>query len=78
VLFCAAYDRLESRRAVLTMSSGAPAERPFGQQARAPSYLISCSHASPEGGCGAELGRHGAMKPAGRVRECRDIGAVNT
>ena len=35
---------------------------------RKPSCLISCSHASPEGGCGALVGRQGAMKPAGRAR----------
>jgi hypothetical protein len=32
--------------------------------------LISCSHCSPEGGCGAWMGRHGAMNPAGRARGC--------
>jgi hypothetical protein len=26
--------------------------------------LISCNHRAPEGGCGADVGRHGAMKPA--------------
>jgi hypothetical protein len=31
--------------------------------------LISCSHGSPEGGCGLVVGRHGATKPAGRTRE---------
>jgi hypothetical protein len=36
---------------------------------RKPSCLISCSHSSPDGGCGADVGRHGAMKPAGRTRE---------
>jgi hypothetical protein len=40
---------------------------------RKPSCLISCNHASPEGGCGAEVGRQGAMKPAGRVREGKSI-----
>jgi hypothetical protein len=35
---------------------------------RKPSCLISCSHSSPEGGRGADLGRHSAMKPAGRAR----------
>src|SRR6202521_5590167 len=35
---------------------------------RKPSCLISCSHCSPEGGCGALMGRHGAMRPAGRAR----------
>jgi hypothetical protein len=40
---------------------------------RKPSCLISCSHASPDGGCGAEVGRHGAMKPAGRAREGNGI-----
>src|SRR5207245_2686430 len=33
-----------------------------------PVCLISCSHRSPEGGCGAGEGRHGAMKPADRAR----------
>jgi hypothetical protein len=33
-----------------------------------PVCLISCSHRSPEGGCGAGEGRHGAMKPAERAR----------
>jgi hypothetical protein len=36
--------------------------------------LISCSHSSPEGGRGAEVGRHGAMKPAGRALEGKDMG----
>jgi hypothetical protein len=35
---------------------------------------ISCSHSSPDGGCGADVGRHGAMKPAGRVRGCESMG----
>jgi hypothetical protein len=30
--------------------------------------LISCSQTAPEGGCGADEGRQGAMKPAGKVR----------
>src|SRR5260221_11529065 len=34
---------------------------------RNPSCLISCSHASPVGGFGALVGRHGGMKPDGRV-----------
>jgi hypothetical protein len=38
------------------------------------SCLISCNHSSPEGACGAELGRHGAMNPAGRVRGCESMG----
>ena len=38
-----------------------------------PSCLISCSHSSPEGACGAELGGHGAMKPAGRARGRNDM-----
>ena len=33
-----------------------------------PSYLISCSHRSPEGGFGPDEGRHGGMNPTGRVR----------
>src|ERR1700738_3486832 len=50
---------------------------------RKPSCLISCNHSAPEGGCGALIGRHGEMKPAGRVRGCSDMGcylepAVNT
>jgi hypothetical protein len=36
---------------------------------RKPSCLISCSQPSPEGGHGADVGRHGAIKPAGRARE---------
>jgi hypothetical protein len=32
------------------------------------SNFILCMDA-PEGGCGADVGRHGAMKPAGRGRE---------
>jgi hypothetical protein len=40
---------------------------------RKPLCLISCSHASPEGGWGALVGRHGAMKPAGKARECRGM-----
>src|SRR3974390_1069397 len=40
---------------------------------RKPSCLISCSHSSPDGGCEAELGRHGAMKPAGRARGCESM-----
>jgi hypothetical protein len=35
---------------------------------RKPSCLISCSHTVPAGGRGALVGRHGAMKPSGRVR----------
>ena len=35
---------------------------------RYPSCLPSCSHSSPVGGCGADVGRHGAMKPDGSVR----------
>ena len=35
--------------------------------------VLNCSHSSPEGACGAELGRHGAMNPAGRIRGCKDI-----
>jgi hypothetical protein len=30
--------------------------------------LVSCSHKSPEGNLSVFVGRHGAMKPAGRVR----------
>ena len=41
---------------------------------RKPSCLISCSQSSPLGGCGAEVGRHGAMKPAGRVRGGESMG----
>jgi hypothetical protein len=33
---------------------------------RKPSCLISCIHASPLGGCGALVGRHGGTKPRGR------------
>jgi hypothetical protein len=33
-----------------------------------PSCLISCSHRSPEGSLSVLVGRHGAMKPAGKVR----------
>src|SRR5262249_24072215 len=33
-----------------------------------PSCLISCSHAPPDGSVWALVGRHGAMKPLGRVR----------
>jgi hypothetical protein len=33
-----------------------------------PSCLISCSHRPPEGSVSALVGRHGAIKPAGRVR----------
>ena len=33
-----------------------------------PSCLISCSQPSPEGGRGAGVGRHGAMKPGGKGR----------
>src|SRR5262249_18264671 len=39
---------------------------------RNPSCLISCSHCSPEGGCGTLMGRHGAMNPAGRARDNMD------
>src|SRR5262245_33095408 len=35
---------------------------------RKPSNLISCSHSVPED-VGALLGRHGGMKPAGKVRD---------
>jgi hypothetical protein len=44
---------------------------------RKPSCLISCSHSSPEGGCGAGEGRHGAMKPASRARERNDMLGVS-
>jgi hypothetical protein len=40
-----------------------------------PSCLISCSHRSPEGGWAADVGRHGAMKPAGRARGRNDMAA---
>ncbi len=40
---------------------------------RKPSCLISCTQCSPEGGCGADVGRHGAMKPGGRVRGRKDM-----
>jgi hypothetical protein len=40
------------------------------------SCLISCSHSGPEGGCWALVGRHGAMKPAGRVRLVNTADAV--
>jgi len=36
--------------------------------------VLNCSHSSPEGACGAELGRHGAMKPAGRIRGGNGMG----
>jgi len=32
------------------------------------------SHSPPQGGCKAEVGRHGAMKPAGS--ECKDMSEV--
>ena len=34
---------------------------------RKPSCLISCSHSAPQSGCGAEVGRQGATKPAGKA-----------
>ena len=40
---------------------------------RKPSCLISCSQSAPEGGCGADVGRHGAIKPAGSVRRRKDM-----
>ena len=40
---------------------------------RKPSHLISCSQTAPEGGCWALIGRHGAMKPAGRARGRNDM-----
>jgi hypothetical protein len=46
------------------------------EQLRNPSCLISCSHRSPEGGRMADVGRHGAMKPAGRARERNDMERV--
>jgi hypothetical protein len=33
----------------------------------------SCSHGSPEGGCRAVVGRHGATKPSGRTRGRNDM-----
>ena len=45
----------------------------FAAITRKPSHLISCSQIAPEGGCGAFIGRHGAMKPAGKARERNDI-----
>src|ERR1700730_15323215 len=41
---------------------------------RKPSCLISCSQMAPEGGCGADVGRQGAMKPGGSVREYSGMG----
>src|SRR5208337_3057625 len=41
---------------------------------RIPSCLISCTHAVPIGGCGDFVGRHGAMKPAGRACERNGMG----
>jgi hypothetical protein len=38
-----------------------------------PSCLISCNQAPPERGFGALVGRHGAIKPDGRVRVRGDI-----
>jgi hypothetical protein len=38
---------------------------------------ISCSHGSPDGGHGAELGRHGAMKPVGRACGPDDMDEVS-
>ena len=35
---------------------------------RKPSCLISCSHWLPESSLSVLVGRHGAMKPAGRIR----------
>src|SRR5262245_41384568 len=35
---------------------------------RKPSCLISCSHSPPDGSVSAFVGRHGSMKPVGRVR----------
>src|SRR5262249_39124611 len=35
---------------------------------RKPSCLISCSHWLPDGSLSILVGRHGAMKPVGRVR----------
>jgi hypothetical protein len=40
---------------------------------RKPSCLISCSQSAPEGGQGVDIGKQGAMKPAGRVRGCNDM-----
>jgi hypothetical protein len=36
---------------------------------RYPSCLISCTQSGPDGGCGALVGRHGAMKPVGSDME---------
>jgi hypothetical protein len=35
--------------------------------------LISWSHSSPEGGSGAEIGRHGATKPVSGACEREDM-----
>jgi hypothetical protein len=40
----------------------------FRAMTRKPSCLISCSQHRPEGGRGAQDGRHRAMKPADRAR----------
>ena len=40
---------------------------------RKPSCLISCSQSAPEGGRGADVGGHGAMKPGGMGRRHRRI-----
>jgi hypothetical protein len=64
---------LEVRKATLASvlakaASGIRLNEPPSLRAmtRKPSCLISCSHASPVGGCGALVGRHGGMKPSGR------------
>ena len=41
-----------------------------GDHAEAIILDFSISHSSPEGGCRADVGRHGAMNPAGRTNSC--------
>jgi hypothetical protein len=40
---------------------------------RKPSCLISCTQRPPEGGCPADTGRQGAMKPAGNGLHWRGV-----
>ena len=71
-------DRLDDEREAIGQIIAGPAIQPnplalLRAMTRKPSCLISCSHSSPEGGCGALVGRHGATKPAGRTRGRNDM-----
>jgi len=56
------------RNGVMLAPSGSPPILPSG---------VSCSQSPPEGSLSVLVGRHGAMKPAGRVRSSRWLGPLS-